>query len=173
VPHLAPYSASKAALVGLSAALRHELVKDGIRVTTVCPHLMRTGSYLHARFKGDRRKEFSWFAVSASLPVITVSARRAARLIVDAAREGRPDLTFHPAARAAARANALAPNLTSHLLGVVNRVLPTARGNESAATPGWAHPTGWAPSILTRLGDRAAERNLELMGGAGSYRARQ
>ena len=43
VPHLAPYSASKFALVGYSDAVRAEVAKDGIRVTTVCPGLMRTG----------------------------------------------------------------------------------------------------------------------------------
>ena len=37
LPHLAPYTASKFALVGLSEALRAELLKDGIYVTTVCP----------------------------------------------------------------------------------------------------------------------------------------
>ena len=37
VPHLAPYAASKFALVGYSDAVRAEVAKDGIRVTTVCP----------------------------------------------------------------------------------------------------------------------------------------
>ena len=39
VPHLAPYSASKFALTGLSDAVRAELAPHGIRVTTVCPGL--------------------------------------------------------------------------------------------------------------------------------------
>jgi NAD(P)-dependent dehydrogenase (short-subunit alcohol dehydrogenase family) len=37
VPHLAPYTASKFALVGLSDAVRTELDQYGIRVTTVVP----------------------------------------------------------------------------------------------------------------------------------------
>jgi NAD(P)-dependent dehydrogenase (short-subunit alcohol dehydrogenase family) len=37
IPHLVPYAASKAALVGLSSALATELGRDGIIVTTVCP----------------------------------------------------------------------------------------------------------------------------------------
>ncbi|MGH9900873.1 MAG: SDR family NAD(P)-dependent oxidoreductase, partial [Pyrinomonadaceae bacterium] len=53
VPHLTPYSASKFALVGLSEALRAELGKDGVVVTTVCPGLMRTGSPRNATFKGQ------------------------------------------------------------------------------------------------------------------------
>src|SRR5439155_1004295 len=44
VPHLAPYSASKFALTGFSDALRAELARDNIHVTTVTPGMMRTGS---------------------------------------------------------------------------------------------------------------------------------
>ena len=44
MPHLLPYVASKFALVGLSEGLHAELRGRGIRVTTVCPGLMRTGS---------------------------------------------------------------------------------------------------------------------------------
>jgi short-subunit dehydrogenase len=43
VPHLLPYVASKFALTGLSEGLHAELRHKGIRVTTVCPGLMRTG----------------------------------------------------------------------------------------------------------------------------------
>lgn len=39
VPHLAPYSKSKFALVGYSSALATELAREGIRVTTVSPGL--------------------------------------------------------------------------------------------------------------------------------------
>jgi len=43
VPHMAPYSASKFALTGLSDAFRTELARENIYVTTVAPGLMRTG----------------------------------------------------------------------------------------------------------------------------------
>src|SRR5206468_5445072 len=52
VPHLAPYSASKFALTGFSDAIRAELARDNIHVTTVAPGMMRTGSHVNARFKG-------------------------------------------------------------------------------------------------------------------------
>ena len=45
VPHLLPYTCAKFAAVGLSEGLRAELGPVGIRVTTVVPGLMRTGSY--------------------------------------------------------------------------------------------------------------------------------
>ena len=79
VPHLVPYSASKFALVGLSDGMRAELAKDNILVTTVCPGLMRTGSPVHAFLKGNHRAEFTAFAISDSLPLVTIDARRAAK----------------------------------------------------------------------------------------------
>ena len=48
VPHLLPYTCAKFAAVGLSEGLRAELGQEGIRVTTVVPGLMRTGSYVQA-----------------------------------------------------------------------------------------------------------------------------
>ena len=59
VPHLAPYCASKFALVGLSDAVRAELGQYGIRVTTVTPGLMRTGSPVNVDVKGKHEAEYS------------------------------------------------------------------------------------------------------------------
>jgi NAD(P)-dependent dehydrogenase (short-subunit alcohol dehydrogenase family) len=56
VPHLAAYCASKFALTGLSDAVRPELAKDRIYVTTVSPGLMRTGSPFNAWFKGHTER---------------------------------------------------------------------------------------------------------------------
>src|SRR5690606_37780819 len=86
VPHLVPYDAAKFALVGLSQGLRAELKKDGISVTTIVPGLMRTGSPVQARFKGDQEKEFTWFSLASATPLTTISAERAAKRIVEAAR---------------------------------------------------------------------------------------
>ena len=57
-------------------SLRAELAKDRIRVTTVVPGLMRTGSHANALFKGDHRKEYSWFSLSATLPLSAMDARQ-------------------------------------------------------------------------------------------------
>ncbi|GAC1401444.1 MAG: hypothetical protein NVSMB56_16540 [Pyrinomonadaceae bacterium] len=81
VPHLVPYCASKHALVGLSDAMRAEMHKDNVLITTVCPGLMRTGSPRNATFKGKHRAEYAWFAISDSLPVTSIAAARAARQI--------------------------------------------------------------------------------------------
>src|SRR5205085_3677519 len=102
IPHLAPYVASKFAVVGLSDAIRAEVRKDGIRVTTVCPGLMRTGSSLHAMMKGRHEQEFAWFGTISAMPLIAINADRAARKIVEACRYGVPHLTITPQARAMA-----------------------------------------------------------------------
>jgi len=62
-----------------------ELAKYGIRVTTVCPWLMRTGSPRNAEFKGRHELEYLWFSLSDSLPVVSFSAETAARRIIEAA----------------------------------------------------------------------------------------
>src|SRR6185437_12103861 len=82
VPHLLPYAASKFALVGLSEGMTAELAKDGIRVTTVIPGLMRTGSPRNAFFKGKNEAEYAWFKLGDSLPGLSTSAEHAARRIV-------------------------------------------------------------------------------------------
>lgn len=79
VPHLLPYTASKFALTGLSEGLRVELKRERILVTTVCPGLMRTGSPRNALFRGKHKREYAWFAIADSLPLLSISAESAAR----------------------------------------------------------------------------------------------
>src|SRR6185437_14182851 len=103
VPHLVPYSASKFALVGLSEGLQAELAKDGIKVTTVCPGLMRTGSPRNADFKGKHRAEYAWFSISDALPGASMSAERAARQIIAACRRGDAEIILSLPANVAAK----------------------------------------------------------------------
>jgi short-subunit dehydrogenase len=124
VPHMAPYSASKFALTGFSDAIRAELARDHIYVTTVSPGMMRTGSQVHARFKGDHEAELRWFERSSKLPFASISAERAARKIVAACRRGRPALIMPWPAYFIAAGNALFPNLTGYVMKMVNAFLP-------------------------------------------------
>ena len=164
LPHLAPYCASKFALTGLSQAWGIELAKDGIIVTTVCPGLMRTGSAVNAEFKGRHRKEYAWFAIGASLPLLSESAERAARQIMSGIRYGRARVSLTPQTKAAAFVNAVAPGAFMWMLSGVNRVLPREGGIGTSVARGIDSQSGWAPSLLTMLGDRAARRNNELNG---------
>src|SRR5205823_7734852 len=130
VPHLLPYSVGKFALTGFSEGLRSELLKDNIRVTTVCPGLMRTGSPRNAFFKGNNEAEYAWFSISDALPVLSISANRAARRIVRACLLGEAEIVLSVPAKAAVKLNAVLPGLTSDVLAIVNGLLPSADGSE-------------------------------------------
>ena len=161
VPHLAPYSASKFALTGFSDAIRAELARDNIQVTTVAPGMMRTGSHVNAKFKGRHDAEFGWFAASAGAPLISISADRAARKILAACRRGQPSLTLTFAARTAILGNALFPNLTGYWMKIVNRFLPGAGNDEGNELRAGSQLRRVTPQWLTRLADRATRRNNE------------
>jgi NAD(P)-dependent dehydrogenase (short-subunit alcohol dehydrogenase family) len=163
VPHLAPYCASKFALVGLSDAVRSELDQYGIRVTTVAPGLMRTGSPVNAEFKGRHEVEYAWFKTASSVPGLTISAERAARKILEACRYGEPELTITPQAKLAVVANAVAPATVARALTLVARLLPGPNGAlGNAIKKGRESESRWTPSVVTRLTDRAAVANNEI-----------
>jgi NAD(P)-dependent dehydrogenase (short-subunit alcohol dehydrogenase family) len=163
IPHLAPYSASKFALVGLSDAVRAELDQYGIRVTTVTPGLMRTGSPVNVDVKGKHEAEYAWFAISDSLPGLSTSAEKAARQIIDACRYGDPELTITLPARIAMIASSVAPAVVARAMELANRLLPGANGVEGDTRKrGRESGSRWAPSAATVLTDRAAVANNEV-----------
>jgi NAD(P)-dependent dehydrogenase (short-subunit alcohol dehydrogenase family) len=161
VPHLAPYSVSKFALTGFSDAIRAELARDNIHVTTVTPGMMRTGSHVNAKFKGKHDVEFAWFAASAGAPLISMNADRAARKILAACRRGQPSLTLTFAARGAILGNALFPNLTGYAMRLVNRLLPKPAGAEGKQLRAGSEVRRSIPDWLTRSADKATARNNE------------
>jgi short-subunit dehydrogenase len=136
VPHLLPYSASKFAAVGFSEGLNAELRGKGIHVTTVCPGLMRTGSHLNALFTGDAAREYRWFSLSAGLPLVSTSARSAARKIVRATVAGKSEIAITPQAILAARLGNLCPTATMRAMQLMNRALPQPASGETAIQPG-------------------------------------
>jgi NAD(P)-dependent dehydrogenase (short-subunit alcohol dehydrogenase family) len=127
VPHMLPYSAAKFALVGFSEGLHAELRGKGIRVTTVCPGLMRTGGEDHAQFVGDVEFERRWFDFAAKTPGIAVTTQYAASVIYRAVEQGRAEITISPQAWLAARFGGLAPETLQLAIALTNQyILPTA-----------------------------------------------
>src|SRR5437773_3100208 len=162
LPHLAAYSASTFGLSGFSDAIRDELARDNIHVTTVAPGLMRTGSHVNAKFKGKHDAEFAWFAASAGAPLISMNADRAARKILAACRRGQPSLTLTFAARTAILGNALFPDLTGYAMKFVNRLLPGAGGEEGNKSRAGSQLRRLTPERPTKLADRATEEHNEV-----------
>lgn len=161
VPHLLPYTAAKFAATGFSEGLRAEVARDGIRVTTIAPGLMRTGSHLAARFTGDRAAEYRWFALGATLPGISMDVERAARQVVRAVARGEAERTLSIPATLAARFAGVAPGLTANLLAVVNRFALPGPSPASGGVSGAAARRELDSSVvnrLTGLGDEAVRR---------------
>jgi short-subunit dehydrogenase len=158
VPHLVPYSSAKFAAVGFSEGITAELAKDGIKVTTVCPGLMRTGSHENAYFKGDHRKEYAWFSLGATNPLTAIGARRAARSIVNAVRRGQAEIILSVPAKAAALFHGIAPGTTAQILGVTNRFMPGTNSTNSDRHRGFESKSIVSESPLTALGRRAANK---------------
>ncbi len=161
VPHLAAYSVSKFALAGLSDAYRAELAKDGVKVTSVFPGLLRTGSHIQAMFKGRVEEEYAWFALGSATPLTSACVERAARSILRACAAGTPQLIISVQAKLAVIASALMPNLSAKLAGYVTRLLPSP-GVTGSAVRGREARGSFPPAALTTLPDSASRANNEL-----------
>ncbi len=124
VPHLLPYDAAKFAVVGFSEGLRAETALHGIRVTTIVPGLMRTGSPLNALFRGRAGEEMAWFSLGDATSVTSMSATRAAGRIVRAIKGGEAYVTLTWQAKLLRAIHDLAPGATTDVLAIVDRMLP-------------------------------------------------
>ena len=160
VPHLLPYSCAKFAAMAFSEGLCAELKGTGVNVLTIAPGLMRTGSFLNARFKGAEDGEAGWFSAGASLPGISMSARRAARQIVSAIEQGRTERILTTQANVLARFHALFPELSISVMGLVNRLLPQGSRRMETGSESDLLQRPWMKAI-TLLGRRAAKELLQ------------
>lgn len=162
VPHLVPYCVGKFALTGFSEGLRAELLKDKVYVTTVCPGLMRTGSPRNALFKGNNEAEYAWFSISDAMPLISMSANRAARQIVDACARGDAEVVLTMPARIATMIHGVFPDVTVDLLGLVNRLLPPPGGIGTDVRTGKQSTSKASANWATALNERAAQENNQI-----------
>jgi NAD(P)-dependent dehydrogenase (short-subunit alcohol dehydrogenase family) len=123
VPHLAAYSVGKFALTALSEGLHAELKKYGVSVTTVTPHVMRTGSHRNVLVRGQHAKEALWFALASATPLTSIDADDAAREVVEAVKAGRATVTPGWQAQAAVIAKTAAPDLFADIAAWVSSAL--------------------------------------------------
>jgi NAD(P)-dependent dehydrogenase (short-subunit alcohol dehydrogenase family) len=160
IPHLLPYTSAKHAAVGFSEGLHAELAETGVRVTTIAPGLMRTGSYNAAQFKGDQAAEAEWFSLGASLPGISMGAERAARQIVMAVKRGDAEKVLSAPANVLAKIQAVAPGLTGDLVAFASGLLLPKAGSDRHAQAGWSLENLKSPKMraLLMVGRMAARR---------------
>ncbi|MEX1017534.1 MAG: SDR family oxidoreductase [Phycisphaeraceae bacterium] len=162
-PHAIPYSVGKHAHVGLSDGLRAELARHNIRVCTIVPGLMRTGSHVNAFFKGQHEAEYAWFTLGAANPAISTSSRHAAKRIVNATRFGDPHLTLTLAAKLLKTANTVTPRLLARWMQFGNWLLPNPATDRTGDTPrlGRDSRTPLTRSPLTHPADAVVAPNNE------------
>lgn len=152
LPHQAAYVAAKYATTGWTQALSTELAKENIYVSTVTPPPLRNGAPLHVHFGGRKEDEFRWFTRVLTSSWMATSARRTARVIVDAAEHGDFERSVSVACWFATRAHGLAPNLMGRALAWMERGLP------EAASPGHASEMELGQSVLARTHDEELQR---------------
>jgi NAD(P)-dependent dehydrogenase (short-subunit alcohol dehydrogenase family) len=164
VPHMLPYTTSKFALRGLSLGLATELRRHGVRVTCVCPFLMRTGSQEQVEVTGQYEREFAWFTALGLIPGFSESASRAARSIVRACRRGDPQVTLWLPGKLAALAQGIAPSTTTALAGMMARALP--KSPSATPQPARAGRASYSPATarvlapLVRLAGEDLNQNV-------------
>jgi short-subunit dehydrogenase len=130
VPHMSPYDASKFALAGFAQGVSGELALNKIHMTTVFPSVMRTGSPIQAVFKGDHSKEFKLFETLDNMPVLSLSAHKAAMKVLDAAAAGRSEAILGAAGKARVLMGALFPELTHFMMKLAIQRLPDGVSKE-------------------------------------------
>jgi short-subunit dehydrogenase len=161
IPHLVPYSCAKFAAAAFSEGMRAELNGTGVKVVTIAPGLMRTGSHLNALFKGAQNGEATWFSLGASLPGLSMDADEAATRIVNATANGSAERILSVPANLLAHFHGLFPGATADLLGLISRLLPhgdNPNAVRGADTEALKEP--WLQA-LTILGKKAADRFLQ------------
>jgi short-subunit dehydrogenase len=131
IPHLAAYNCAKFAQIGFSESLAAELAEKRIAVTTVVPATMRTGSHVNARFGGQSAKEYRWFRFTATTPLVSVNADRAAATIIHGVQDRKPMIYIGYKAAVIARLHSLFPSTTTRLLAAANRLLPDEPSHET------------------------------------------
>ena len=116
-------------------------------------------SYLKAQFQG--KEQFGWFALGASLPLISMDAERAARQIVEAIKRRETERILSLPANAIARLVALFPGTAAEVQGLANRFLPGAERAEAEPARGRSIQGEKGSGLLdaaTAWGRAAAER---------------
>lgn len=159
VPHLTPYTASKYAAAGYSEGAGVELAKHNIRVSSIYPGLMQTGSPRNILVKGQHKYEYGWFKIASSLPLVSVSAEYAAKRIVDVVRHGDRLSFLGISSKLATTFAGIAPRCTNAMLSSINRLLPNAAPTDTGTRRGYECESALSQSGLARSTNEAARHN--------------
>ena len=106
LPGIAPYCASKFAMLGFSEGLKHELADTKVRITVVSPIMVRTNFFDHPSF--DKMPKFS---------PTSLDSRTVAKAILRAANSPRLEIIVPPVVRGAVWFKNTFPYIINPILG--------------------------------------------------------
>jgi short-subunit dehydrogenase len=107
---MAPYAATKHAVVGLSTSLRAEAAALGVRVSAVCPGFIQTGIYEAATLVNLRKED-----LMSNIPFKIIGAAAAAKKILRGVERNRAIIVFPFYARLFWWLNRIHPRLLAPL----------------------------------------------------------
>ncbi len=121
-PATIAYAATKHAVVGLSLTLRAEARAHGVRVSVVCPGLIRTPIVEAAKIVGPSRER-----VLAESPLRLYSSDRLAAAVLRGVARNRAIIPFTPEVRIMWALHRLSPRITVAIAGRLYRTSPFYR----------------------------------------------
>jgi hypothetical protein len=122
---------------------------------------MRTGSPRNIDVKGDHEKEYAWFKVSGSSPLISQDAETAARHIVDAMEHGENEAILSLSGKLASIVKGVAPGWVGAMMSMANTLMPKpTSGTETRK--GHEAESALSQGKIARYSDRAAVKNNEV-----------
>ena len=156
VPHLLPYTTAKAAAMMYTETLRASWGSRNVKIVTIVPGLMRTGSHAHATIKGRHALEYRWFGLLSVAPFSSANAEGATRRIVAAITRGDAEAIITWQAQLAARLFGVAPSAFMRVTAPLAKLLPSPTG-AGGDERGRASNQGLDVPVLERR-SRAARR---------------
>ncbi|MHB8780192.1 MAG: SDR family NAD(P)-dependent oxidoreductase [Candidatus Geothermincolia bacterium] len=115
---MAPYNATKAAVISLSETLRWELVTHGIGVTAVCPGFVATGLWGATASCSDR---WVWDWSKACMKTARLTTDEIAERALRAAERGKLYVFTHPFSRMLWRVKRLSPGAFHRLFALLGK----------------------------------------------------
>lgn len=140
LPGIAPYCASKAAMLAFSEGLKHELSGTGVGITVVSPIMVRTPFFDGPSFGGMGRP-------SGRPPALSLSPETVARAVVRASSSPRLEIIVPQAVRAAVWSKQTFPYLVGPVVGsAFSRMMERAEREREGRSRGAGAPAGSPPA---------------------------
>ena len=125
LPGIAPYCASKFAMLGFSEGLKHELKGTNVKITVVSPIMVRTNFFDHPSF-----------SLMPKYSPTSLSAKTVAKAVLKAANSSRFEIIVPSVVRGAVWAKHTLPFIINPIIGSTFRKRLNPKSNHSSSSSG-------------------------------------